>query len=150
MDLDGLAHIGSVEVSGKDSKLGGAVKARMLMNMQEDGDSTKVDIVSEVDLMGRIGNVDLAVLEPIRRALCVDEILAEGLEPYLTPARTIMLAVRLARTFASQAARFWVLTVRIASNRASVSTNRSCANAGISAAIGVTGYCPLRKRSMSR
>jgi carbon monoxide dehydrogenase subunit G len=56
VDLDEAARRGSVEVAGKDTKLGGGVKAKMAMSLSggEQG-PTMVGIVSEVDIMGKIG-----------------------------------------------------------------------------------------------
>jgi uncharacterized protein len=54
-NLDPTAHTGTVDVSGRDSKLGGSVKAHMQMSMTETDGSTSVHIVSDVDVMGRIG-----------------------------------------------------------------------------------------------
>ncbi len=55
LELDEAARTGTVEVSGRDPKIGGAVKARMTMTMTEDGDATTVRIASDVDVLGRIG-----------------------------------------------------------------------------------------------
>lgn len=56
LNLDNDAHTGSVEVAGKDTKLGGAVKAKMEMSLSgDDSGPTVVRIVSEVDIMGKIG-----------------------------------------------------------------------------------------------
>ena len=44
-----------VELSGKDSKLGSAVKARMNMSMTEAEGKTTVSIVTDADVMGKIG-----------------------------------------------------------------------------------------------
>jgi carbon monoxide dehydrogenase subunit G len=54
--LDEAARTGSVEVSGKDTKLGGGVKAKMVMTLAgEASGPTAVRIASEVDIMGKIG-----------------------------------------------------------------------------------------------
>ena len=55
LDLDEAARTGTVEVSGRDTRIGGAVKARMTMTMTEDGEATTVRIASDVDVLGRIG-----------------------------------------------------------------------------------------------
>jgi carbon monoxide dehydrogenase subunit G len=55
LELDEAAGTGTVEVGGKDVKLGGGVKARMAMTLQEADGVTKVTIVSDVDVLGRIG-----------------------------------------------------------------------------------------------
>jgi uncharacterized protein len=54
--IDEAARTASVEVSGKDNKIGGGVKATMAMTLTggTDGPST-VQIISEVDIMGKIG-----------------------------------------------------------------------------------------------
>lgn len=56
LNLDEAARTGSVEVAGKDTKLGGGVKAKMEMAFTgaETGPTT-VRIVSDVDIMGKIG-----------------------------------------------------------------------------------------------
>ena len=53
--LDEATHIGVVEVNGKDTKIGGGVKARLTMNLVPEGDATTVKLVSEVDILGKIG-----------------------------------------------------------------------------------------------
>jgi carbon monoxide dehydrogenase subunit G len=54
--IDNEARVGSVEVSGKDSKIGGGVKAKMEMRLSGDAAGpTSVAIVSDVDIMGKIG-----------------------------------------------------------------------------------------------
>jgi carbon monoxide dehydrogenase subunit G len=53
--LDETARAGTVEVSGKDVKLGGGVKARMEMALREADGVTTVAVVSDVDVLGRIG-----------------------------------------------------------------------------------------------
>ena len=55
LDLDPAARTGAVEVSGRDNRIGGAVKARMAMSMAEQGGETTVRIVSDVEIMGKIG-----------------------------------------------------------------------------------------------
>src|SRR3954454_23807438 len=40
--LDEAAHTGVVEVNGKDTKIGGGVRARMTMNLLQAGDDTTV------------------------------------------------------------------------------------------------------------
>ena len=55
LQLDDAAHAGVVEVSGKDAKIGGGVKARMAMSLHEDGGTTTVRIGSDVDILGKIG-----------------------------------------------------------------------------------------------
>lgn len=55
LDLDEASHAGTVEVSGRDGRIGGGVKARMEMTMAEDGGETAVRIVTDVDILGKIG-----------------------------------------------------------------------------------------------
>jgi carbon monoxide dehydrogenase subunit G len=55
LELDDVARTGTVEVSGKDTKIGGGVTARMTMELRETGSATAVAINSEVDVLGRIG-----------------------------------------------------------------------------------------------
>ena len=56
MGLDEVARTGSVELSGKDTKLGGGVKAKMRMALVGESDGpTMVRIESDVDIMGKIG-----------------------------------------------------------------------------------------------
>jgi carbon monoxide dehydrogenase subunit G len=56
LNLDETARKGSVELAGKDTKLGGGVKAKMEMSLSgaESGPTT-VNIVSDIDIMGKIG-----------------------------------------------------------------------------------------------
>lgn len=53
--LDPGTHTGVVELSGKDSKLGSSVKARMNMAMTEADGKTTVSVVTDADIMGKIG-----------------------------------------------------------------------------------------------
>lgn len=53
--LDEATRNGMVEVSGRDNRIGGGVKARMSMTMEEDGVKTTVRIVSIVEVLGAIG-----------------------------------------------------------------------------------------------
>lgn len=56
LHLDDAAHKGSVEVAGKDAKLGGGVNAKMEMTLTGDANGpTTVDIRSDVDILGKIG-----------------------------------------------------------------------------------------------
>jgi carbon monoxide dehydrogenase subunit G len=55
LTLDEAARTGTVEVAGRDSKIGGGVKARMTMAMSETDGATTVTIVSDVDVLGKIG-----------------------------------------------------------------------------------------------
>ena len=53
--LDDAAHAGTVEVRGKDAKIGGGVNARMTMELREEGATTTVHVGSDVDILGKIG-----------------------------------------------------------------------------------------------
>ncbi len=55
VDLNPDARTGLVELSGKDSKLGSSVKAKMNMSMAEDDGKTTVTVVTDADIMGKIG-----------------------------------------------------------------------------------------------
>jgi carbon monoxide dehydrogenase subunit G len=56
VELNEATRTGAVDVSGKDTKLGGGVKARMVMMLTgEESGPTTVRIASEVDIMGKIG-----------------------------------------------------------------------------------------------
>jgi len=54
VNLDEASRTGSVEMAGKDTKLGGGVKAKMEMSLSGDNPTT-VTIRSDVDIMGKIG-----------------------------------------------------------------------------------------------
>ena len=54
VNLDDAERTGVVELSGKDSKLGGGVRATMQMRL-ESTMPTDVIIVSDVDVLGKIG-----------------------------------------------------------------------------------------------
>ncbi len=53
--LDPDARTGLVELSGKDSKLGSSVKAKMTMSMVENDGGTTVTVVTDADVLGKIG-----------------------------------------------------------------------------------------------
>lgn len=55
VELDAGARTGVVDLTGKDSKLGSSVKARMLMSMNESNGATTVTVVTDADIMGKIG-----------------------------------------------------------------------------------------------
>lgn len=55
LELDDAARTGAVEVSGRDSRIGGAVKAKMAMAVAPEGERTSVRIASDVDILGKIG-----------------------------------------------------------------------------------------------
>jgi carbon monoxide dehydrogenase subunit G len=71
LELDDSARTGSVEVSGKDVRLGGGVKARMQMAL--DGDNpTSVRIASEVDVQGKIGQYGHGMIAKRADAMLAD------------------------------------------------------------------------------
>jgi carbon monoxide dehydrogenase subunit G len=53
--LDPAARTGLVELTGKDSKLGSSVKAKMNMSMTEGDSGTTVTVVTDADVLGKIG-----------------------------------------------------------------------------------------------
>ena len=53
--LDEATRTGTVEVSGRDARIGGGVKARVTMTLSESDGQTRVRIVSDVDILGKIG-----------------------------------------------------------------------------------------------
>ncbi len=55
VELDPETRTGIVELNGKDSKLGSAVKAKMHMSMAESDGKTRVSVVTDADIMGKIG-----------------------------------------------------------------------------------------------
>ncbi|MCC6791006.1 MAG: SRPBCC family protein [Thermomicrobiales bacterium] len=73
LDLDESTRKGSVEVAGKDTKLGGGVKAKMEMSLAggETGPTT-VSIVSEVDIMGKIGQYGHGMIAKRADAMLAD------------------------------------------------------------------------------
>jgi carbon monoxide dehydrogenase subunit G len=71
--LDDAAQVGAVEVAGKDTKLGGAVKAKMEMSLTGDASGpTTVRIVSEVDIMGKIGQYGHGIVAKRADAMLAD------------------------------------------------------------------------------
>lgn len=73
LNLDNAAYTGSVDVSGKDSKLGGGVKAKMEMSLAgEEAGPTTVRILSEVDIMGKIGQYGHGMIAKRADAMLVD------------------------------------------------------------------------------
>ena len=73
LNLDNVAHTGSVEVSGKDTKLGGGVKAKMEMSLNGDeAGPTTVRILSDVDIMGKIGQYGHGMITKRADAMLVD------------------------------------------------------------------------------
>jgi carbon monoxide dehydrogenase subunit G len=55
LELDPEARTGLVELTGKDSRLGSSVKAKMNMSMTEADGKTTVTVVTDADIMGKIG-----------------------------------------------------------------------------------------------
>lgn len=72
LNLDEAAGTGTVEVSGKDTKLGGGVSARMQMGMTEDAGVTTVTIDSDVDIMGKIGQYGHGMISKRADAMLAD------------------------------------------------------------------------------
>ena len=73
--LDEAGRTGTVEVSGRDTRIGGAVKAKMSMTMAEDGDSTTVRIASDVEVLGKIGQYGHGMISKRANAM-LDEFVA--------------------------------------------------------------------------
>ena len=73
LDLDNEAYRGSVEVSGKVTKIGGGVKAKMEMSLiGREAGSTTVRIVSDVDIMGKIGQYGHGMISKRADAMLVE------------------------------------------------------------------------------
>lgn len=53
--LDPAARTGTVEISGRDAKIGGGITARVTMALTETAGQTTVRLVSDVDILGKIG-----------------------------------------------------------------------------------------------
>jgi len=53
--LDPAVRAGVVELTGKDSKLGSSIKAKMTMSMTEQDGHTTVSVVTDADVLGKIG-----------------------------------------------------------------------------------------------
>jgi carbon monoxide dehydrogenase subunit G len=71
LNLDEATRTGSVEVAGKDTKLGGGVKAKMEMSLAGDGPTT-VNIRSDVDIMGKIGQYGHGMIAKRADAMLAD------------------------------------------------------------------------------
>lgn len=55
VELDPATRTGLVELTGKDSKLGSSVKAKMIMRMIEENGTTTVSVSTDADVFGKIG-----------------------------------------------------------------------------------------------
>ncbi len=53
--LDPATRTGLVELTGKDSKLGSSIKAKMTMTMTEQNGQTTVSVATDADVFGKIG-----------------------------------------------------------------------------------------------
>jgi uncharacterized protein len=71
LNLDETSRTGSVEVAGKDTKLGGGVKAKMEMSLAGDNPTT-VTIRSDVDIMGKIGQYGHGMIAKRADAMLAD------------------------------------------------------------------------------
>ena len=71
LNLDEASRTGSVEVAGKDTKLGGGVKAKMEMSLAGDNPTT-VTIRSDVDIMGKIGQYGHGMIAKRADAMLAD------------------------------------------------------------------------------
>ena len=71
LKLDEASRTGSVEVAGKDTKLGGGVKAKMEMSLAGDNPTT-VTIRSDVDIMGKIGQYGHGMIAKRADAMLAD------------------------------------------------------------------------------
>jgi carbon monoxide dehydrogenase subunit G len=71
LNLDEATRTGSVEVAGKDTKLGGGVKAKMEMSLAGDSPTT-VNIRSDVDIMGKIGQYGHGMIAKRADAMLAD------------------------------------------------------------------------------
>ena len=69
--LDEASRTGSVEVAGKDTKLGGGVKAKMEMSLAGCNPTT-VTIRSDVDIMGKIGQYGHGMIAKRADAMLAD------------------------------------------------------------------------------
>ena len=72
LELNDATHTGRVEVTGKDVKLGGGVKAKMAMALAPAGDGTTVSIDSDVDIMGKIGQYGHGMISKRADAMLAD------------------------------------------------------------------------------
>ena len=73
LDLDPAARTASVELTGKDARLGGGVKGKMTMSIAESApEQSLVRIVSEVDVLGKIGQYGHGMLSKRADAMLDD------------------------------------------------------------------------------
>lgn len=72
LQLDEVARSGTIEVSGQDRKIGGGVKSRMTMTLQGNGGQTVVRIVSDVDVLGKIGHYGHGIFEKRANAMLTE------------------------------------------------------------------------------
>ncbi len=71
--LDPVAHAATVEMSGKDNRLGGGVKGKMAMTLAGiDPANTLVRIVSDVDILGKIGQYGHGMISKRAEAMLTD------------------------------------------------------------------------------
>jgi carbon monoxide dehydrogenase subunit G len=71
INLDNVERTGVVELNGKDTKLGGGVKAAMQMRL-ESSVPTQVIITSDVDVLGKIGQYGHGMLSRRADAMLAD------------------------------------------------------------------------------
>jgi uncharacterized protein len=83
LELDDATHTGVVEVNGKDTRIGGGVKARLTMNLVPDGDATMVRIGSDVDILGKIGQYGHGMIN--KRATAMLDEFAQCVRTRLAP-----------------------------------------------------------------
>jgi carbon monoxide dehydrogenase subunit G len=83
LEMDDAARTGAVDVSGKDTRLGGGVRATMRMALTGET-ATTVRIVSDVEILGRLGQYGHGMIARRADAMlaefaaCVDAQLASG------------------------------------------------------------------------
>lgn len=71
--LDPGAHSASVEMAGKDAKLGGGINGKMTMTLAAiDAGNTRVRIVSDVDILGKIGQYGHGMISKRADAMLTD------------------------------------------------------------------------------
>ena len=73
LELDPISHTAAVEMSGKDNRLGGGVKGKMAMTLAAiDPANTRVRIVSDVDILGKIGQYGHGMISKRADAMLTD------------------------------------------------------------------------------